>query len=273
MASKIESAEYSELSQVIGWFIVLRWIAFAGVAATLAAVRLLGLYQLPFALLFGITGLLGLLNLSFTAWLRRGKRGVLSRRETAWIFHAQVVCDFVLLFFLVYFTGFLENPFCYFFVFHIMLSAFIFSARTVYAYVGALVVLIAGTFLAEYLRLVPHFQLWSAASGSYLSQNLPRAAGLASLLLISAYLVTSIKRRLEEQGQRCEVELDRYKNLDKIKSNFILQVTHELRGPIAAVSGYHEMLLRGLGGACPSKSVDLIKKADHRTDNLLTIID
>ncbi len=273
MASKIESSEYAELNQVIGWFIVLRWIAFAGVAATLAAVRLLGLYELPFALLFAITGLLGLLNLSFTAWLRRGKRGVLSRRETAWIFHAQVVCDFVLLFFLVYFTGFLENPFCYFFVFHILLTAFIFSSRTVYAYVGALVVLIAGTFLAEYLRLVPHYQLWSAVAGSYLSQNLPRAAGLVSLLLISAYLITSIKRRLEEQGQRCEVELDRYKNLDKIKSNFILQVTHELRGPIGAVSGYHEMLMRGIGGQCTTKALDLVRKADHRTDNLLTIID
>jgi signal transduction histidine kinase len=273
LASKIESSEYAELNRVIGWFIVLRWIAFAGVAATLAAVRLLGLYELPFALLFALTGLLGLLNLSFTAWLRRAKRGVLSRRETAWIFHAQVVCDFVLLFFLVYFTGFLENPICYFFVFHIMLSAFIFNSRTVYAYVGALAVLIAGTFLAEYLRLVPHFRLWSSTVGSYLSQNLPRAAGLVSLLLISAYLVTSIKRRLEEQGQRCEVELDRYRNLDKIKSNFILQVTHELRGPIAAVSGYHEMLLRGLGGKCPPKTLELISKADHRTDNLLTIID
>ena len=110
-------------------------------------------------------------------------------------------------------------------------------------------------------------------AGSYLSQNLPRAAGLVSLLLISAYLITSIKRRLEEKGQRIEVELDRYRNLDKIKSNFILQVTHELRGPIAAVSGYHEMLLRGIGGQCSPKTLDIVRKADHRTDNLLTIID
>jgi signal transduction histidine kinase len=273
LASKIESTEYTELDRVFGWFIVLRWIAFAGVAVTLAAVRLLELYELPFGLLFAITGLLGLLNLSFTAWLRLGRRGALSRRQTAGFFHAQVVCDFALLFLLVYFTGFLENPFCYFFVFHILLAAFIFSSRVVYAYVGALVALVAGAFLAEYLGLIPHFRLWSSPAGSYLSQNLPRAAGLASLLLISAYLITSIKRRLEEKGQRIEVELDRYKNLDKIKSNFILQVTHELRGPIAAVSGYHEMLLRGIGGPCPPKALEIVGKADHRIDNLLTIID
>jgi len=273
LASKIESSEYTELNRVISWFVVLRWIAFAGVAATLLAVRLLKLYDLPYALLFAITGLLGLLNLSFAAWLALGGRGVPSRRQTAGFFHAQIVCDFALLFLLVYFTGFLENPFCYFFVFHILLTAFIFSSRVVYAYVGALVALIAGAFLAEYLRLIPHFQLWSSSTGSYLSQNLPRAAGLISLLLISAYLIISIKRRLEEKGQRIEVELDRYRNLDKIKSNFILQVTHELRGPIAAVSGYHEMLLRGIGGQCPPKTLDIVRKANHRTDNLLTIID
>jgi len=277
LASKIESSEYTELSRVTGWFVVLRWIAFAGVAGTLGAVRLLGLFELPFALLFAITGLLGLLNLSFTAWLRLGRRAVPSRRQTAAFFHAQIVCDFALLFLLVYFTGFLENPFCTFFVFHILMSAFIFSSRVVYAYVGALVAMVAGAFLAEYLGLIPHFQLWSrggsAAASSYLGQNLPRAAGLVSLLLISAYLITSIKRRLEEKGQRIEVELDRYRNLDKIKSNFILQVTHELRGPIAAVSGYHQMLLRGLGGESPPKSLDIVRKAEHRTDNLLTIID
>jgi signal transduction histidine kinase len=273
LASKIESTEYTELNRVFGWFIVLRWIAFAGVAVTLAAVRLLALYELPFGLLLAITGLLGLLNLSFTAWLRLGRRGALSRRQTAGFFHAQVVCDFALLFLLVYFTGFLENPFCYFFVFHILLAAFIFSSRVVYAYVGALVALIAGAFLAEYLGLIPHFRLWSSPAGSYLGQNLPRAAGLASILLISAYLITSIKRRLEEKGQRIEVELNRYRNLDKIKSNFILQVTHELRGPIAAVSGFHEMLLRGIGGPCPDKALEIVGKANHRIDNLLTIID
>jgi signal transduction histidine kinase len=273
LASKIESAEYTELNRVIGWFIVLRWLAFAGVAVSLAAVRLTRLYDLPFALLFAVTGLLGLLNLSFTAWFRLWKRGNLRRRETAGFFHAQVVCDYTLLFFLVYFTGFLENPFCYFFVFHILLTAFIFNSRVVYAYVGALVALVAGAFLAEYLTIVPHYGLLAPSAEPYLRQNLPRAVGLVSILLISAYLVTSIKRRLEEQGQRCEVELDRYKNLDKIKSNFILQVTHELRGPIAAVSGYHEMMLRGIGGQCPPKALDIVRKADHRTDNLLTIID
>jgi signal transduction histidine kinase len=96
---------------------------------------------------------------------------------------------------------------------------------------------------------------------------------LCSTLTISAYLISNIKRRIAEKGRRVEVELNRYKELDRIKSNFILQVTHELRGPIAAMNGYHEMLIRGIGGKLAPRANELVHKANRRTDNLLQIID
>jgi signal transduction histidine kinase len=107
----------------------------------------------------------------------------------------------------------------------------------------------------------------------YFRLYLPRAIGLCSTLGITAYLITNIKRRIAEKGRRVEVELNRYKELDRIKSNFILQVTHELRGPIAAMNGYHEMLIRGLGGKLAPRGHELIHKANRRTENLLQIID
>jgi signal transduction histidine kinase len=272
-AAKIDSSEFTDLNRVIGWFITLRWLACAGVAATLLAVRLRLLYRLPFTVLFAITALLALLNLSFMLYFRVARKGNLSRKEMVVFFHVQIVCDYVLLFFLVYFTGFLENPFAYFFVFHIMLTAFIFSPEVVFVYVGALVALLAGLFLAEYARLIPHFPLFGDAFDSYLRRFMPRALALVATLAIAAYLITDIKRRIAEKGRRVEVELNRYKNLDRLKSNFILQVTHELRGPIAATNGYHEMILRGIGGEANPKTMEAIRKANRRTENLLTIID
>lgn len=271
--SKIDSSEFTDLNKVIGWFIALRWIACLGVFVTLLVVRLRFVYRLPFSILYVITGLLFLLNLLFTAYFRFLKKGNLSRREMAVFFHLQIISDYTLLFFLVYFTGFLDNPFAYFFVFHIMLTSFIFSSDVVFIYVAALIALFLGVFLAEYYRLIPHYELGDAPGPSYLRVYLPRAAGLASTLAISAYLITSIKSRIAEKGRRVEVELDRYKNLDKIKSNFILQVTHELRGPLAAMNGYHEMILRGIGGEPNPKTREIIQKANRRTENLLTIID
>ena len=127
--------------------------------------------------------------------------------------------------------------------------------------------------MSEFYLLIPHFSLYLTDSSSYSELLLIRAAGLCSTLVFSAYLITSIKNRIEERGHKVEFELSRYKSLDKIKSNFILQVTHELRGPLAALKGYHEMILKGITGETNEKTKTTIKKADRRTGNLLTIID
>jgi signal transduction histidine kinase len=262
---RIDISENADLNRVIAWFITLRWAASAGVLVTLFVVDFRLGYPLPFRLLYGLTGLLALINLLFSLYFYVAKRRELSRSEQAVVLNIQIVCDYIFLFFLVYLTGFLENPFTYFFVFHVMITAYIFTADVVSLYVSALI--------AEYLGAVPHYSLIGGADPDYFRLYLPRAAGLIATLVISAYLMTSIKRRIAERGHRVEVELNRYKELDKIKSNFILQVTHELRGPLAAMNGYHEMLLRGIGGAIPDRAGDLVRKANRRTDNLLTIID
>jgi signal transduction histidine kinase len=273
LGSKVDSSEYTDLNRVISWFILLRWIAAIGVLAALFFVRFRLQYRLPYELLYGLTGILGFINLLFTFYYRYLKKKDLSRRELAVFLHVQIICDYVLLFFLIYFTGFLENPFSFFFVFHIMLTSFLFSSDIVLIYVSSLIFLFIGAFLAEYFHLIPHYALSRDIDPHYFRVYLPRAVGLCSTLAISAYLITNIKRRIAEKGRRVEVELNRYKELDRIKSNFILQVTHELRGPMAAMNGYHEMLSRGIGGKLAPRAKELVRKANRRTENLLQIID
>lgn len=271
--SKIDSSEYTDLNRVVSWFILLRWIAAVGVLLALFLVRLRLGYPLPYTLLYLLTGVLCLINLLFTLYYAVIKKRNLSRRELAVFLHVQIICDYVLLFFLIYFTGFLENPFAYFFIFHIMLTSFLFSSDVVFVYVGALIALFIGASFAEYFRVIPHYLLSDTNDSGYFRLYLPRAIGLCSTLAISAYLITSIKRRIAEEGRRVEVELNHYKELDRIKSNFILQVTHEIRGPIAAMNGYHEMLMRGIGGKLAPRANELVHKANRRTENLLQIID
>ena len=119
----------------------------------------------------------------------------------------------------------------------------------------------------------PTFPSFPGRKSAYFVGLLPRTIGVCATLVISGYLGTSIRTRLEEKAQRVEVELNRYKSLDKIKSNFILQVTHELRGPLAAVNGYHEMIGRGITGPVTPRTLETLEKATRRTDNLLTMID
>jgi signal transduction histidine kinase len=121
-----------------------------------------------------------------------------------------------------------------------MLTSFIFSPKVTLLYVGGVILLFIGTSAGEYFRIIPHYALNAAKffPNSYRELIFPKTMGLCSTLFISAYMITSIKKRIEERGKRVEVELNRYKSLEQAKSNFILQVTHELRGPLAAIKGY-----------------------------------
>jgi signal transduction histidine kinase len=271
--SKIESSEYTNLNKVIGWFITLRWIACFGVFLALLIVYFKYDFNIPYKMLFTLNSILFFVNLLFTIYYYFVKFRNFSRKEMSVIFHAQVCSDYILLFLLIYFTGFLENPFSYYFVFHIMLTSLIFSSMLTFMYVGILIAVIITVSLLEMYAVIPHFSLFAVGASTYKDLLIMRAAGLCTTLIFSAYLITSIKNLIEERGLKVEVELNRYKSLDKIKSNFILQVTHELRGPLAALKGYHEMILKGITGDINDRTKDTIKKADRRTQNLLTIID
>lgn len=274
LASKLDVSEYSTLNRVVRWFIALRWIACGGVFAVLAGLLLLAPRQTPLAVLFLLNGILLVLNLGYFLYFRVMRKGKLAQEELAVFLTIQVISDYALLFLLTYFTGFLDNPLVFFFVFHILLTAYLFRADVAFLYAGALIAVFACGLAAEYLGLLPPhppFPVGGLAGSA--EQMMLRAVGLGATLLISAYLMTSIKRRIEEKGRRVAIELDRYKTLDRIKSSFILQVTHELRGPLAAINGYHEMIARGITGASTPRTLETIEKASRRTDNLLTMID
>jgi signal transduction histidine kinase len=270
---KIDSSEYTDLTRVIKWFILLRWIAALGVCVTLLLIQLVFGYALPYAVLYSLNGALLLVNGLYAVYFFSVKYRNLLRNEIRLFLHIQICSDYILLFLLLYFSGFLENPFSYFFVFHIMLTSYIFASGITYRYIFILTACILAAAAGEHFSLLPHYALSAAPFSAYRELIPQRVLGLAATLVICAYLTTTIKARLEEKGRKTEIELNKYRDLDAVKSNFILQVTHELRGPIAALKGYHEMILKGITGKISPRTGETLRKADHRTVNLLAIID
>ena len=273
--TKNEVSEYSDLGKVVTWFINLRWIAAAGVAAALLVAQFLIEYSLEYPLLYSLTAALFAANLFFCILKRRRRDTFTGRNQLAFQFHLQSSIDLAFLFALIYFTGFFQNPLIYYFVFHLMLASYIFQKRIVYIYLFSLVSLIAVTIPLQYYGIIPHFELsqFEENSRSYFADLPFRGFAFLSTIVIVTYLIINIKERIEERGHRVELELDRYKSLDRTKSQFILQVTHELRGPVAAIKGYHEMMLKGITGEISEKSEETLVRANNRTTNLLMIID
>ncbi|MFB3887478.1 MAG: ATP-binding protein [Thermodesulfobacteriota bacterium] len=67
-------------------------------------------------------------------------------------------------------------------------------------------------------------------------------------------------------------DISHLKELDKMKSEFIAMVTHELRAPIAAVEQQLAVILNRMAGEVTSKQEQLLNRAKERTKGLLNLI-
>ena len=67
-------------------------------------------------------------------------------------------------------------------------------------------------------------------------------------------------------------DISHLKELDKMKSEFIAMVTHELRAPIAAVEQQLTVILNKLAGDVTEKQEQLLSRAKKRTRGLLDLI-
>ena len=67
-------------------------------------------------------------------------------------------------------------------------------------------------------------------------------------------------------------DISHLKELDKMKSEFIAMVTHELRAPIAAVEQQLTVILNKMAGEVTEKQEKLLSRAKERTKGLLDLI-
>jgi PAS domain S-box-containing protein len=67
-------------------------------------------------------------------------------------------------------------------------------------------------------------------------------------------------------------DISHLKELDKMKSEFIAMVAHELRAPIAAVEQQLTVILNKMAGEVTPKQEQLLSRAKERTKGLLTLI-
>jgi two-component system phosphate regulon sensor histidine kinase PhoR len=67
-------------------------------------------------------------------------------------------------------------------------------------------------------------------------------------------------------------DISHLKELDKMKSEFIAMVAHELRAPIATVEQQLAVILSGMTGELSEKNQQLLSRAKERTKGVLTLI-
>jgi two-component system, NarL family, sensor histidine kinase BarA len=79
-------------------------------------------------------------------------------------------------------------------------------------------------------------------------------------------------RELTEKTEKLQETYDRLKELDRLKSNFLATVSHELKTPLTSILGYSEMLAEGFAGPLTDPQKDYVKTIFEKGEHLLGMI-
>ncbi len=262
-----------ELIDRLRWFIRLRWVAAAGVMATVLAARyVFDFDKLAMSSLLILVGVIAALNLIYVGVLTKvfpaGEQMGEKDLRRAYIFaQIQILLDLVLLTLLLHYSGGLENPFSFFYIFHVIISSILLPRGVAYAYALITVVLYSGLILFEQMGWIPLYPIIEPvqAGNKYL---LGVIFAFGATVFIAAYVTTSIRLQLkqkEEEAERAREELSR---LEEKKSAFMRMVSHELRSPIAAIQSSLGVLVNLEDGCMDESTRRSVQRAADRAHGL-----
>jgi signal transduction histidine kinase len=207
--------------------------------------------------------------------------------------YTHILLDMFALTVLLHFTGGMENPFIFFFVFHIVLASIGLNYRVVYLLSTIAIVMVSLLVGLEYAGIVTHINLEGFVLPTRYSQGsrvLAELAALAFLLYGITYVTTAIagelrkrqrqivtlrERLLEEKTGELERAAEEIAQLEEEKSRFLRFIgiaAHDLKAPLTAIQGFLWVMLGGFAGEISEKQKGMLERSSRRITELLTLI-
>jgi signal transduction histidine kinase len=278
-----------ELSQRIHWLIQLRWLASSAVIyVTFMSVQLLGVSLDPVPLYLIGAAIAGYNSLfSIGLKLAEVRPGPERFRQAKIIAHAQIVLDLFFLTLLIHFSGGVENPLAFFFIFHVIIASILLSRRETFLQVTVANLLYGGLILGEFTGVIRHVDFIApqlTSDGLFVVSSLLVFAGT---LYLAAYMATSIVGRLlerdrealalaqqlQEKARELEGACEQLTQLERLKSEYLRKVSHEVRNPLGTIHLTLGMLRENMGDQAPLQQTDRILAAERQTEALLRLVD
>jgi len=266
--------EENGLGQRARWLIRLRWPAGISVAiSTFVCARLFGI-SLQERALYGIAGLLLVYNTVVFTLLGRATRDQSARslRNVKRLINVQISADLVILTALLHFSGGVENPFVFFFIFHMIIASILLSVRASYLQATLAILLFGLLVLLEHQELIPHYCL----KGYVIQCRYEERAfllGTFAVFAITLYLVVYMASYIMVRLRRAE-EAQRQANAllcekDRIKDEYVARLTHDIKGHLATIQTCLDVAV--IGGL-NDRTADFVNRAYRRTQKLTAFV-
>ncbi len=259
------------------WLVKLRWIAILVLLGAVATTTGIMGMHLSSAKLYGLVGLLlgynaalyGLLKV----WTKRP--GVQQSQQIGRVITFQISADLIILSTILHHAGGIENPFSFFFVFHMIMASILSSQRQSYAQATLAVVSFGTLVLLEALGVIAHYPLEGFYQGD-LYRSPSYVAGFLLVFTVTLYLVvymtSSIAQQLRDQQQALERANAQLEEKDKIKNQYVLRVTHDIKGHLAAIASTLQLVYDQTLGPLNEQQRDMAGRAYRRTGHCLEFI-
>jgi signal transduction histidine kinase len=259
------------------WLVQLRWAAITVlIVATVASHRILAiqladrqLAVLSAMVLAYNAALYGLLR-----WLMAGKVGP-SSVAIGRIITLQISMDLAILTTILHFSGGIENPFAFFFVFHMIIASILCSRKESYVHAVLASVLFGALIWLEYWGILPHYPLQGFA-GHGLHGSAIFVLGTLAVFAVTLFLVVYMTTSISEQLRAHQADLEQANRLlrekDTLKNEYVLRVTHDVKGHLAAIQSCIDIVHDGLLGPLNEGQKDMISRAHRRTSQALAFV-
>ncbi len=267
----------TSLIQRAYWLIKLRWAAIGALAsATFVASQFMG-FSLPVSTLYTIAVILLVYNfilydlLRYWTWAGREP----SERRIGGILTCQISADLLILATILHFSGGIENLFFFFFAFHMMIASILRSRLQSYLLATVAVLLFGGLVVFEAAGVLNHYSLEGFA-GHGLYQDWRFVFSTLFVFTVTLYLLvymtTSIGEQLRKQQENYESANAQLEGKDRLKNEYVLRLTHDIKGHLAAVQSCLEIVFNEMVGPLNEKQKDLVERAYRRASKCLAFI-
>jgi signal transduction histidine kinase len=270
-------AETTALVRRAYWLVKLRWIATVsvGIGAFIAGnVLSITIQELA---LYSVALLLALYNMAVLFLLNRLAREKHKIRDLSVkkIIHFQISADLLILTFLLHFSGGIENPLSFYYIFHMIIASVLLSVKESYLQATFAVLLFGLLVLFEYLQFMPHHCLAGFTEHcSYRNELyvLGKYFVFTTAIYIVVYMASYITVRLKKAEEAYREANVLLRQKDRIKDEYVLRVTHDIKGHLAAIQSCLGVVAKNLIGPLNEKQQDFINRADKRTRGLASFV-
>jgi len=269
----------TEYKNRINWLINIRWIAVIFVLTAILLSCFVFRIQLPVVSLLVGFGILLSVNVLYYLYLNKfdDRLNPANRSQRyGYLTNIQIYSDLFMLLYFVHYTGGIENPLIFYAIFHTVITS-IFLSKTAAYYQATVIVLLLGMLVfAEQTGILTHYHPAGFLMSDHCLLSLSYVVWFMfvfiSTIYLTVYISSSIIDKLRERDLKFAEANVKLSEQDRLKSQYVLNVSHDLQSSLSAIQSCLKVVLDNLAGDISPKSREMINRAERRTRYLLEFV-